>query len=368
MLLKTKELALEGKLPPNRVLEWIYSRIVNKGPQSKSQGSRKTSIQSVAFLSIAAIGLVAAGFSLRPFTRNLNQSKTPARILVQTEEQSSEISPAPISRDSTVVKRALFPYSVIPGGVHSALDLDNAVRNDPVVAAHYGDFDVTKAHIAPVEQDRLVYVSYRIADHIFWTSKRLALSKGETVITDGTHEARTRCGNRISEKPVSPISNEEPSAEMFGGVPEGGFPGTAGPASEQATRQPLRLSLPQTFAELFPEGLSSPSNMSATASDSIPGSGAIPEELPASPGFFPLGIVGGTPSASLPLTTSSGSSGSSGSAPGGTGDTGGGPSSSPSTPSIPVATPEPSSLLSLTAGLFALGVRKARSRRESKSH
>jgi hypothetical protein len=33
--------------------------------------------------------------------------------------------------------RAIYPYSVIPGGVESAAELRNSVTRDPVVAEHY---------------------------------------------------------------------------------------------------------------------------------------------------------------------------------------------------------------------------------------
>lgn len=38
--------------------------------------------------------------------------------------------------------RAVYPYSVIPGGVHSAEDLAVAIERDPAVPGHYGDFGV----------------------------------------------------------------------------------------------------------------------------------------------------------------------------------------------------------------------------------
>jgi hypothetical protein len=240
--------------------------------------------------------------------------------------------------------------------------LRNAVGNDPVVAAHYGDFDITKARLASVEEDRLVYVSYRIADRVFWTSKKLMLPKGETVITDGTHEARTRCGNRISETPVGPTSKKEPSAEMLGKTPEGDFPSAGGPGLGLDRTIPQPLSLPATFAELVPESLSSPSNMSATASESLPGTSG---GFPGLPGYFLPAIVGGPPSGSLPLSSGStgSTSGNSGS-PGSTGSPIGGPiPSGPSVPGIPVATPEPSSLVLLSGGLLGLCVLKARKRR-----
>ena len=91
----------------------------------------------------------------------------------------------------------------------------NAIGNDPSVASHYTDFDVSRAEFAILGQQRWAYVSYRIGNEIFWTSKMLSLHKGETLITDGTHEARARCGNRISATPQSPVSSQEPAIDAF---------------------------------------------------------------------------------------------------------------------------------------------------------
>lgn len=333
---------MEGNLPPKSEIEQIYCWIMNNRPKSRSRRTANRSIHKV-LIGIVAIVLVAAGAWWRSFEGNRHHTKPAAQTSVRLSDRSLDTTT--ISAKAAVVGYPLLPFSVIPGGVHSATELQNAVGNDPVVAAHYGDFDLTKAHVSSVEQDRLVYVSYRINDHIFWTSKRLKLPKGETVITDGTHEARTRCGNRISDQPAAPVSNKEPSAEMLGRTPD--IAPEGGLDSEEAKNLPAPLVLPQPFAELLPEGLPSPSNLSASSSPSLPG----------------MGLIGGPPSASLPRTNSSNSN----STPGSTGSTGGsaGTPGSPGSPTPPVATPEPDSLLFLAAGLFALGIRKYRNQRSN---
>lgn len=111
--------------------------------------------------------------------------------------------------------RHLYPYSVIPGGVMSVQELRNAIQYDPVVAAHYAGFDVARARITRVDRDRTVYVSYRLGSNVFWTKRPLTLIKGETLLTDGRNEARTRCGNRLSETPAAPSAPEEPSPEAL---------------------------------------------------------------------------------------------------------------------------------------------------------
>ena len=103
-------------------------------------------------------------------------------------------------------RRPVYPYSIIPGGVVSAAELRSAVVHDPVVAAHYAAFDLAKARLVQVQEARSVYVSYRRGDDVFWTSKKLRLAVGETLITDGQHISRTRCGNQVSDEPRMPVS------------------------------------------------------------------------------------------------------------------------------------------------------------------
>lgn len=112
--------------------------------------------------------------------------------------------------DAGTLVRPMLPYSVIPGGAADAAELRNAIVHDPVVAIHYAVFDVLRTHVVRLDRNRALYVSYRLGDRVFWTSKKLILPRGETVLTDGQHLARTRCGNRLSETPEVPTSIKEP--------------------------------------------------------------------------------------------------------------------------------------------------------------
>ncbi len=105
-------------------------------------------------------------------------------------------------------RRAVYPYSVVPGGVHSSQELALA-RADRVVAAHYAAVDLPAVRVEMVRASRRVHVSYRIGDEIYW-KRTLLLSPGERILTDGRTEIRSRCGNLISETPQGPTSDEEP--------------------------------------------------------------------------------------------------------------------------------------------------------------
>jgi hypothetical protein len=138
---------------------------------------------------------------------------------------------AAISAVDNDAQRKVYPYSVIPGGVESAADLRNSVLRDPVVAKHYEDFAVERTRVVRLNQNRSLYVSYRLGDRVFWSRKPMMLPKGETVITDGVHVARTRCGNRLSEVPAGPVLAAGPELESAPELAElfPGSPGALGP-------------------------------------------------------------------------------------------------------------------------------------------
>ncbi len=127
--------------------------------------------------------------------------------------QSSIPTASHANRESSY--RPVYPYSIIPGGIRSVKELKNAIAQDPLVKAHYRGFDLAKARIVHLTKDRAVHVSYRRGGGIYWTKKKLTLFKGETLITDGKNTSRTRCGNRISDVPVTPSSPDEPPPALF---------------------------------------------------------------------------------------------------------------------------------------------------------
>ncbi|MGH9512146.1 MAG: hypothetical protein ACRD2U_08410 [Terriglobales bacterium] len=218
----------------------------------------------------------------------------------------------------TDASREIYPYSVVPGGVRTPNELQQASAHDPVVGAHYAGFDFRTAKLIKVRQARLVYLSYRIGDKIYWTTKRVSLRKGEDLITDGKITARTRCGNRVSELPQKNTSRQEPAIALFD-KPVGG----------NSTRIP------------FPEDFHS-------ALDSRPAPRLSTLALgPASPLFAADGVPPGTGFLPIGSPLAPGGSGSTNS--GGAAGTGG-----PGPPSAPVSVPEPGALALICAEIFAL--------------
>jgi hypothetical protein len=126
---------------------------------------------------------------------------------VNSGQTTFELNTPPGSR------RTVFPYSVIPGGVRDARELNRAVAEDPVVARHYSDFELSKAHTIRLDRSTAMYVSYRLNGHVYWTRNRMLIPAGETLLSDGENLARVRCGNRLSLGPAKPVSLAEPPRE-----------------------------------------------------------------------------------------------------------------------------------------------------------
>lgn len=169
-------------------------------------------------LLVAICGLLTAGFAsvaLRHFSPSLFRAGRSAEVNARPADARNVFQ---LTRQETLRQmedRPVYPYSVVPGGVRDARELKWATQHDPVVAAHYAGFDYGRAHVVKVVLAREVYVSYRIGGKLYWTRHPIRLKKGETLLTDGSMTARTRCGNRVEEKPQQATSNFEPPAAKF---------------------------------------------------------------------------------------------------------------------------------------------------------
>lgn len=238
---------------------------------------------------------------------DLSSSPAPPTTSFWPAAWSESVWPVP---SGSGANEPIYPYSVIPGGAASPAKLRSALARDPVAAAHYRNFRTDSARVIRLKQERQVYVSYRVADRIYWTRKKLTLHAGETVLSDGTHLARTRCGNRISEVPAEPTAPSEPSTEVLNAPVWPHLP----------TVSPDPFSEAPLWANQFP-----PFPLGPGGTPPAPGGGAP---------FFPL----------FPFSPCCG--GSSGPTPSGL------PPSGPWPP--PTTTPEPPSVVLLAAGLAGL--------------
>jgi len=143
------------------------------------------------------------------FSREATPSHVPIANIESnlTPETSAEISPAALS------SRPVFPYSVVPGGVRDAQELQKAASSDPVVGKHYSDFRIGKARTIQLDRPVAMYVSYRRNNQVFWTRNKMMIPAGETLISDGANLARVRCGNRLSPVAALPVAATDPDKE-----------------------------------------------------------------------------------------------------------------------------------------------------------
>ena len=166
---------------------------------------------------LAAIGLLGVAACAGLYALAMNEATAPATS-AQAHAPAAAATPAPaVLRTAAQVEtkktRRVYPYSIVPGGVLDRRELTHAVAMDQVVAEHYAAFEAGKVAVKTVDKPRAVYVSYRKGDKVFWTAKKLQLAEGETLLSDGQNEIRTRCGNRISDVPQLPVEAKGPSEE-----------------------------------------------------------------------------------------------------------------------------------------------------------
>jgi PEP-CTERM motif len=284
---------------------------------------------------------------------------------------TSERTAAPFWPPSSILlptghSRTVYPYSVIAGGAQSPQELREAVAADPVVARHYADFDITNARRVMLDTPKLAYVSYRIGNKVFWTKHKLALRKGEAMLSDGTNMARTRCGNRISVLPVRPNAPAEPTSSEL-----------EGPEFPAIVSSPYLAAYSAPAPALFPGPIQSPGGPGAAFVPvapffPLPGGGGIIGNKNSSPP--PPGGGGGTPGTGGGGTPGSGGGGGTTPPPsGGTPGGGGGGTTPPGggtpggggggiTPPL-VGVPEPGTAVLVLVGLGAAAMRARRKRK-----
>jgi hypothetical protein len=140
-----------------------------------------------------------------------------------------------------------------------------------LVKEHYADFNVKHARMVQLTEDKYQYASYRKKNQVYWTKKKLRMPKGEILLTDGASFARARCGNRLSEKPQTPVSNQEPPLNAL-------------------LMPPMQLGLPMELAERPPLGELSaiPPVTIERLQPVLPPISVIPPEMPPLFPFVPV--------------------------------------------------------------------------------
>ncbi len=184
--------------------------------------------------------------------------------------------------------RPNYPYSVISGGAYSPAELRYATEKDKVVRGHYADFDLKSARLVTLAADRFQYVSYRIKNNVLWTNRKLRIPKGEVLLTDGIHFARTRCGNRLSNvRPASaafaaPLKSLSLPAFSRRLLAEGKVGLTPAPELNLPPEAALEFDLPTVAPFLPPAG-----PMTGTPSEVWPPMAVVPPLMAVVPGYAP---------------------------------------------------------------------------------
>ena len=156
---------------------------------------RKFAIIIIVILAITVIGV--ALFMLAPSFFS-NKPKTN----VQTVKQDK----LPVKQDKLPVQDDFLDanYESASGkwyglckkqSIHSISDFRKTVASDPVLKAHFADFNWDNARMGKLEKSIRAYVDYRKNDTIFRKKTPIVLPAGDEYITDGNMTVRTNCCN-----------------------------------------------------------------------------------------------------------------------------------------------------------------------------
>jgi hypothetical protein len=182
----------------------------HREPRARRRRSSHGRIDGRALLVTALLLAVCALVALSIAAWNLREisfSAYPAAPEVKVPELVKAPDPSP--------KRQVFRHSVVPGGVYAPDDVEAAMSSDHVVRAHYSAINPRDLRLEILPEDRIVHMSYRVGDDVFWTKQKVRLRQGETILTDGVHSIRARCGNCIAFAPTEPTADDEPGEMEF---------------------------------------------------------------------------------------------------------------------------------------------------------
>lgn len=187
-----------------------------KGRERRSQQRARSAAVLLAlfgFLLVSAYGLSLVGVA----------AQLPPLAWQKPWGGIERYEPAPDYRAA----RAIYPHSVVPGGVLSEAELEASITKDPVVALHYRDIMAARLQATRLHAAVDAYLSYRSAGSVYWTNHKVHLPKGELILSDGELMIRARCGNRLrftvpldrAELPTAPPVVEPPPLVFEYGMP-----------------------------------------------------------------------------------------------------------------------------------------------------
>jgi len=157
-------------------------------PWIKRRADKKNSI-IIALICLILCSLLVSLFLLNKYF-TAKKIITKQSQIIKTQKQVIE---EPSDADSEVAGRwyGLCGKNII----HSVNDFQKTVQSDPVLAAHFTDFDWNNATMGKLEHSLWTYVTYRKDGKIATTRKQVILPKGDGYISDGKRQVRTYCCN-----------------------------------------------------------------------------------------------------------------------------------------------------------------------------
>ena len=196
--------------------------VTGKTPRRRRTWYRRR-LRTQRLLVAVVVGLALAGVCWQSVARHFSLPKLHAAQLLpdsfwirgNIRNDLALMAARSIKPKKALAPPAIYPYSVVPGGIKDPDDLRYAALRDYVVRGHYAGFDYGRAQLVRVATPREVYLSYRVRDSVFWTRRRVRLHIGELLLTDGKITARARCGNQISDTAKPEISKEEPQEDVL---------------------------------------------------------------------------------------------------------------------------------------------------------
>ncbi len=235
------------------------------------------------YLTLALCGFAVAAVVL-PASRHLAQNRVYGAYKTDTHAQVSALERS---------LRPNYPFSVIPGGAYTPAELRSALARDEKLRQHYADFDLDKLRLVKLLEDRRAYVSYRQEGRFYWTRHKLRIARGEVLLTDGVHYAKTRCGNLLSDVPAGPVAQSDKAEAALSPAPlelrdlseltflpspvsgpatPAAAPGSIAAGGSELVRSPFVPALPGEVASTV---FGSPANSGAESSN-LGGSGGPP--------------------------------------------------------------------------------------------
>lgn len=128
------------------------------------------------------------------------------------------------------------------GRVKSVQNFWEEVSRDPLLRSYYQGFDWERARMFALESPVEAYLNYKKDGRIVRTRKKVALPKGDVIITDGERSVRAYCCNElvleVDGPPPSPPLSRETEDPGGGGQNLGADPEDLGPVQDPPVPQP----------------------------------------------------------------------------------------------------------------------------------